>query len=119
MWLTGPNGVPQLVWLSLKPGLAGGSKLLFELTATLVKALGLAASYSDSRAQPAVRIIGSKGWNDGVDVQFPAALRMWEPVSSDLKSLLAVREATRAEAQSMLDANEKLGSSGGGGAGEE
>ena len=108
MWLTGPSGVPQLVWLSLKSGLAGGSKLIFELS-SLAPALGLAASFSSSYEQSAVRIVGSAGWNHGVDVQFPAALREFEIVSPKLKPLVTISEAMRAEAQPMLDANEALG----------
>ena len=116
MWLTGPSGVPQLVWLSPKPGLAGGSKLVFELSA-YATALGLPASYAEARAQSAVRIVGSAGWNDGVDAQFPAALRIWVSVSPALTPLLTIREATRIEAQHMLDANAPLGKKAGGAAG--
>ena len=115
MWLTGPSGVPQLVWLAPKPSLAGGSKLVFELS-SLAPALGLDASFSSSYKQSAVRIVGSAGWNDGVDVQFPATLRVWEFVSPALTPLLTIHEATRLEAQRMLDAYAALGKKAGGGA---
>ena len=116
VWLTGPSGVRQLVWLSPKPGLASGLKLVFELS-SLAPALDLDASFSSSYKQSAVRIVGSAGWNDGVDVQFPAALRIWESVSPALTPLLTIHEATRLEAQHMLDANAALGKKAGGAAG--
>ena len=108
VWVTGPSGVRQLVWLSPKSGLAGGSKLVLELS-SLAPVLGLPASFSSSYKQTAVRIVGSAGWNDGIDVQFPAALRDWEFVSPALVPLLTISEATRSEAQQMLDANAALG----------
>ena len=108
VWVTGPSRVRQLVWLSPKIGLAHGSRLIFELS-SLAPALGLPASFSSSYKQTSVRIVGSAGWNDGIDVQFPAALRDWECVTPALALLLTISEATRSEAQHVIDANAALG----------
>jgi hypothetical protein len=108
VWIKGPRGAWQLMWLTTQPGRAGGWKVHLELS-SLAPALGLAASFSATRTQSAVRFVGSAGWNDGVDEQFPAAPREWEFSSPELQPLLSIREATRAEAKATLDANALLG----------
>jgi hypothetical protein len=105
VWLTGPNGVRKLVWLV--PHTRG---YCFDPAAH--SALGIVGAGKDARIL--VNVVGASGAGRKGLEQFPAVLRVWEVGGAMKSQVQRVVEATSAEAQPTLDANEKLGKQGSG-----
>ncbi len=94
--MTGKNDVPRLVWLV--PHTGG-----YCFDPDVYPELGITGASEDARIL--VNVVGAKGAQN--IEQFPATLRSWE-VGGKLKSQVrSVTEATRFQAQTTIDANEK------------
>ena len=103
--MTGKNDVPLLVWLV--PHTMG-----FCFDPAVYSGLGITGASKDARIL--VNVVKAKGAKN--IEQFPATLRKWEVGGKLKEQVRSVTEATRAQAQSTLDANEKKKPKGSGGA---
>ena len=86
-----------------------GVPLRWPTTFPLRTVLPLRATLAHPDPVPFARRVFHAAWGEGRDVGDPAVLRDWEFASPALVPLLTISEATRGEAQQMLDVNAALG----------